>query len=66
MSMTLVTGLIGLALLIAFLGTLLVWIKAPPLIVIVACSLALLIYDLYEAVKAQRRASESRQEPPAR
>jgi len=41
----LVTGIIGVAGVIAFLGILLWWIKAPPLIVIVVVVMLLLIWD---------------------
>ena len=41
----LVTGIIGVASVIAFLGVLLWWIKAPPLIIIAVGVMVLLIYD---------------------
>jgi hypothetical protein len=41
----LVTGIIGIAGVIAFLGTLLWWIKAPPLIIIVTIVMLLLVWD---------------------
>ena len=43
--MTLITGIIGIAMLIAFLGVMIWWVPAPPLIIIMAGVVALLIYD---------------------
>jgi hypothetical protein len=48
----LVTGLIGVAGVLAFLGILLWWIKAVPLIVICVLVMALLIYDLWQSLRA--------------
>jgi hypothetical protein len=45
MTTTLVTGVIGIAMLATFLGFMLWWVKALPLIIIVAVTMALLIYD---------------------
>ena len=42
-----ITGVIGIALLIIFMGFMLVWVKALPLIVICLIVFALLIYDFY-------------------
>ncbi len=47
----LVTGLIGLAGLLAFLGILLWWIKAVPLIIICVVVAALLAYDVYRSLR---------------
>jgi hypothetical protein len=43
--MNLVTGTIGLLLLLGFLGFMVVWIKAVPLIVIAVSVLLLVLYD---------------------
>jgi hypothetical protein len=43
----LITGIIGIAGAMAFLGVLLWWIKAPPLIVIVVGVMLLLLYDFF-------------------
>ena len=43
----LITGIIGIALLITFMGFMLVWVKALPLIVICLVVFTLLIYDFY-------------------
>jgi hypothetical protein len=48
----LVTGLIGIAGVLAFLGFLLWWIKAVPLIVICVLVMALLIYDFWQSLRA--------------
>ena len=49
--MTLVTGLIGIAMLSAFLGIMLWWVPAPPLIIIVVFVLALLVYDFVQSLR---------------
>jgi hypothetical protein len=43
--MNFITGIIGIALLAAFLGIMLWWVPAPPLIAIVVSVMLLLIYD---------------------
>ena len=43
--MTLICGIIGIAMLGVFLGIMLWWVPAPPLIIIVLAVLALLVYD---------------------
>lgn len=47
----LITGIIGIVLLIIFMGFMLVWVKAPPLIVICLVVFALLIYDFYLSLR---------------
>ena len=49
--MGLVTGIIGIALLIAFLGILVWWIKALPLTIIVVVVVALLLYDFVRTLR---------------
>jgi hypothetical protein len=46
-----VTGLIGIAGLFVFLGILLWWIKAVPLIIICVVVGALLAYDFYQSLR---------------
>lgn len=46
-----VTGLIGLAGLLVFLGILLWWIKAVPLIIICVAVAAMLAYDFYRSLR---------------
>ena len=48
--MILITGIIGIVMLAAFLGIMIIWVPAPPLIVIVLGVMALLIYDFVMTV----------------
>jgi hypothetical protein len=48
----LVTGIIGMAGVLAFLGILLWWIKAVPLIIICVLVMALAIYDFWLSLRA--------------
>jgi hypothetical protein len=48
----LITGLIGVAGVCAFLGILLWWIKAVPLIIICVVVMALLIHDFWQSLRA--------------
>jgi hypothetical protein len=48
----LITGLIGIVSVCTFLGILLWWIKAPPLIIICVAVMAMLIYDFYQSLRA--------------
>ena len=47
----LITGIIGIAMIIIFMGFMLVWVKAPPLIIICLVVFALLIYDFYLSLR---------------
>lgn len=47
----LVCGIVGIALFTAFLGFMLWWVRALPLIVIVAVCTALLIYDFVQTLR---------------
>ena len=47
-----ITGLIGVAGVLAFLGILLWWIKALPLIIICVVVMALLVWDFYNSLRA--------------
>jgi len=40
-----IPGIIGIAMVVAFLGFMLVWVKAVPLIIIIVGVMLLLIYD---------------------
>jgi hypothetical protein len=51
MMMNLITGIIGIAGLATFLGIMVWWVKAPPLIIIVVGVLALLLYDFVQTVR---------------
>ena len=46
-----ITGIIGIAGVLAFLGLLLWWIKAVPLIVISIIVVALLVYDFWKSLR---------------
>jgi hypothetical protein len=52
MTMILITGVIGIAALAAFLGIMVWWVKALPLIIIVLVVLALLIWDFVLELRA--------------
>ena len=47
-----ITGVIGIAGVLAFLGVLLWWIKAVPLIIICVVVMALLIWDFCKSLRA--------------
>jgi hypothetical protein len=49
--MILISGLIGIVLLGLFLGIMLWWVPAPPLIAIVVSVMLLLIYDFVRSVR---------------
>jgi hypothetical protein len=50
--MTLVTGIIGIALLVAFLGIMVWWIRALPMIIIVVAVVAMLLYDFVQTLRS--------------
>jgi hypothetical protein len=52
MGTTIITGLIGLALLFGFVGFMVVWVKALPLIVIVVVVGAMVLYDFVQTVRS--------------
>ena len=47
----LITGIIGIAMMAVFMGIMLWWVKALPLIVIVLFVFALLIYDFVQTLR---------------
>jgi hypothetical protein len=51
MMMILITGLIGIAMLATFLGIMVWWVKALPLIIIVVGVLALLLFDFVQELR---------------
>ena len=55
MMMILITGLIGIAMLGAFLGIMVWWVKALPLIIIVVGVFVLLLFDLVQELRAAAR-----------
>ncbi len=44
-------GIIGIGLLAAFLGIMLIWVPAPPLIAIVVLCVLLMAYDFVQTVR---------------
>jgi hypothetical protein len=50
-----ITGIIGAITMIAFLGFMAVWVKAPPLVTIIALVVGLMVYDLYKEIRAAGR-----------
>jgi hypothetical protein len=56
MTTNLATGIIGIAMLLVFLGIMLWWVKAPPLIIIVAAVVAMLIYDFVQSLRVGNNA----------
>jgi hypothetical protein len=48
--MTFITGVIGIAMVMGFLGFMLVWVPAPPLIIIVVVVMLLLIWDFVKTL----------------
>jgi hypothetical protein len=59
MIMLLVTGLIGIALLATFLGIMVWWVKALPLIVIVVGVFALVLFDFVQELRAASNSAGS-------
>lgn len=53
--MTFVCGIIGIALYASFLGFMLVWVPAPPLIIIVVTVTILLVYDFVQTLRHGER-----------
>jgi hypothetical protein len=50
--MALITGIIGIAMLATFLGFMLWWVPAPPLIIIMGGVIVLLIYDFVQTLRS--------------
>ena len=48
-----ISGVVGIGMLAAFLGFMIVWVPAPPLIVIVVLALVLLSYDFIMELRAE-------------
>ncbi|MGH7374618.1 MAG: hypothetical protein ACREJY_10360 [Candidatus Rokuibacteriota bacterium] len=49
--MTLVTGLVGITILVVFLGIMVWWIKALPFTIIVVVVVLMLLYDFVRALR---------------
>lgn len=52
MNITLITGIIGIAMLVAFVGFMLIWVPALPLIVIVGSVLILVLVDFFQTLRS--------------
>ncbi|MBI2206701.1 MAG: hypothetical protein HYU41_22930 [Candidatus Rokubacteria bacterium] len=50
--MTLITGIVGIAMLVTFLGILAWWIRETPFIVIVSAVVLLLLYDFVTTLRS--------------
>jgi hypothetical protein len=59
MMMIAITGLIGIALLATFLGIMVWWVKALPLIVIVVGVFALVLFDFVQELRAASNSARS-------
>ena len=53
MTAHLIAGVVGIGALAAFLGFMIVWVPAPPLIVIVVLALVLVSYDFVMELRAE-------------
>ncbi len=51
----LISGIIGAVMMIAFLGFMAAWVKAPPLVAIILLVIGLMVYDLYKDIRAAGR-----------
>ena len=49
-----ITGIFGAILVTTFLSFMAIWLKAPPLIIIIMIVLGLMFYDLYREIRANR------------
>jgi hypothetical protein len=50
--MTLITGLVGIAILLGYLGILLWWIRALPLVIIVVAVVLMLLQDFVQTIRS--------------
>jgi uncharacterized membrane protein YuzA (DUF378 family) len=51
--MNLITGIIGLAMVMTFLGFMAIWVKAIPLIIIIVGVMILAVIDFVQSVRAK-------------
>ena len=47
-----ITGMIGIASVVGFLAFMLIWVPAPPLIIIVVVVMGLLVYDFVQSLRS--------------
>lgn len=52
MGTTIISGILGIAMLFAFVGFMVIWVKALPLILIVSFVGLMVIYDFVQTVRA--------------
>ena len=57
----LIAGLIGIALLCGFLGILMYWVPAPPLVIIMLLVIAMMIYGFIEDMREIHENAEDQQ-----
>jgi hypothetical protein len=48
----LITGILGIAMVVSFLAVMLIWVPAPPLIAIVVLVMAMLVYDFVKSFRS--------------
>ena len=48
----LITGILGIAMVVSFLAVMLIWVPAPPLIAIVVLVMAMLVYDFAKSFRS--------------
>jgi len=49
----LITGIIGFAMAFAFLGFMIVWVPAPPLIIIIVGAMGLAVFDFLQSLRGK-------------
>jgi hypothetical protein len=57
LGLNLITGIVGICIFIAFVGTMVLWLKSVPLTIIVLGVTALLVYDLFISLKEMNGSS---------
>lgn len=57
----LIAGLIGISLLCGFLGVLMYWVPAPPLVIIMLGVIGMMIYGFIDDLREIRENSEDKQ-----
>jgi len=56
----LIAGTIGIVMVCTFLGFMIVWVPAPPLIVIIVAVMAMLLYDFVQTLRLGENYSRER------
>jgi len=52
-----ITGIVGIVLVVGFMGFMVAWVPAPPLIIIFIGVMALLIYDFVQSIRSSNNGS---------